>query len=93
VDLGAAFVADERPLELVQVREGAIDDPADGAEAGAVLGAAASDDGSDPASANEPAVLVVVVAISPITWSGRRRGRPTRPPTAGTRGRAAGSAA
>jgi len=44
------------------VREGAFDDPADGAEAGAVLGVAASDDGGDPAGAKEPAVFVVVVA-------------------------------
>ena len=74
--LGAAFVADEQPLELVQVREGALDDPADAAEAGAVLGAAASDDGSDPASANEPPVLVVVVAAV----ADHLVGAPARPP-------------
>lgn len=33
VHVGAAFVADEQPFELVQVREGALDDPTDGAEA------------------------------------------------------------
>ena len=49
VHLGAAFVADEQPLELVQVREGALDDPANAAEAGAVVGAAASDHRPDPA--------------------------------------------
>ena len=83
--LGAAFVADEQPLELVQVREGAFDDPADAAEAGAVLCLAAGDHGFDPAGADESAVLVVVVAASRTTWSGRRRGRPTKPATAGTR--------
>lgn len=62
VHLGAAFVADEQPLELVQVREGALDDPAESAEAGAVVGAAASDHRLDPERANEATVLVVVVA-------------------------------
>ena len=46
----------------MQVGEGALDDPADGAEAGAVVGAAASDQRPDPAGADESAVLVVVVA-------------------------------
>jgi hypothetical protein len=76
VHLGAAFVADEQPFELMQVREGALDDPADGAEAGAMLGAAASDDGSDPAGADEPAVLVVVVAAV----ADQLVGPSTRPP-------------
>jgi hypothetical protein len=62
VHLGTAFVADEQPLELVQVREGALDDPADAAEAGAVCGVASGDDGRDPAGSDESAVFVVVVA-------------------------------
>jgi hypothetical protein len=37
VDLGAAFVADEQALEVVEPGEGAFDDPAEAAEAGAVL--------------------------------------------------------
>ena len=73
--LGAAFVADEQSLELVEVREGALDDPADGAEPGAVFGLAAGDHGSDAQLADEAAVLVVVVAAVAVTRFGRRRGR------------------
>jgi hypothetical protein len=62
VDVGAAFVADEQSFEVVQPGEGALDDPAVATEAGAVLGPAARDHGSDAALADEPAVLVVVVA-------------------------------
>jgi len=50
VDLVAAVVADEQPLEVVQPGEGALDDPAVAAEAGAVLGLAARDVGADAAS-------------------------------------------
>ena len=50
MDLVAAVVADEQSLEVVQPREGALDDPAVAAKAGAVLGLAARDLGSDPAS-------------------------------------------
>ena len=60
--LGAAFVADEQPFELVEVGESAFDDPAHGAEARAVLGVAAGDQRSDPALTEEAAMLVVVVA-------------------------------
>jgi hypothetical protein len=76
VHLGAAFVADEQPLELVQVSECALDDPAERAEAGAVLAAAARDQRSDPAGANETAVLVVVVAAI----TDQLIGPPARPP-------------
>ena len=62
MDLGAAVVADEQSLEVVQPGEGALDDPADAAEPGAVFGLAAGDHGLDSARADEPAVLVVVVA-------------------------------
>jgi hypothetical protein len=43
VDLGPAVVADEQSFELVQPGEGALDDPAVAAEAGAVLGLASCD--------------------------------------------------
>jgi len=43
------------------VREAALDDPALFAEAGAVGCSAAGDDGSDPESPQEPAVLVEVI--------------------------------
>jgi hypothetical protein len=46
----------------VEPGEGALDDPADAAKPGAVLGLAACDDRSDASLADEAAVLVVVVA-------------------------------
>lgn len=62
MDLGAAVVADEQPFELVEVREGALDDPSHATEAGALLGLAARDLGVDAQLAELPTVLVVVVA-------------------------------
>jgi len=62
VDFVAAVVADEESFEVVQPGEGPFDDPAHLAEAGAVLGLAAGDHRGDPSLADEPAVLVVVVA-------------------------------
>jgi hypothetical protein len=62
VDLVAAVVADEQPLELVQPGEGAFDDPAVAAEPGAVLGAAAGDFGCDAAAAELATMALVVVA-------------------------------
>jgi hypothetical protein len=38
VDVGAAFVANEQALEVVQPGEGALDNPAVAAEAGAMVG-------------------------------------------------------
>ena len=58
----AAVVADEQPFEVVEPGEGALDDPAHGAEPGAVLALAAGDHGCDAPPTDEPAVLVVVVA-------------------------------
>jgi hypothetical protein len=64
VDLAAAVVADEQPLELVQPGEGALDDPAVAAEPGAVLGLALGDLRGDPALAQlTPPNVVVVAAI------------------------------
>ena len=62
MDVGAAVVADEQPLELVQPGEGALDDPAGATEAGAVLCLAAGDLRLDPALAELAPVRVVVVA-------------------------------
>ena len=62
VDLVAAVVADEQSFEVVEPGEGALDDPADGAEPGAVFGLASGDYRGDAASAHKSAVLVVVVA-------------------------------
>ena len=49
--LVAAVVADEQPFEVVEPGEGALDDPADAAEARAARGLAASDLRADPAAA------------------------------------------
>jgi hypothetical protein len=62
VDVLAAVVADEQPLELVQPGEGAFDDPAVAAEPRAVVGSAAGDLGCDAAPSQLAAVFVVVVA-------------------------------
>jgi len=65
VDLGAAFVADEQAAELVEPGEGPLDNPADAAEPGAVLGLAAGDDRSDPSLPKlAPVALAVVAAIA-----------------------------
>ena len=85
MDFGSAVVADEQPFELVQPGEGALDDPAIAAQAGAVRGAATGDLGFDAAAAQFAPVLVVVVAAVSVNRCGRRRGRPTRPRTGGTR--------
>src|SRR5947208_1644913 len=61
VHVVAAVVADEQPFELVQPREGPLDDPAVAAQAGAVRGLATADRWSDPAPAQLAPVLVVVV--------------------------------
>ena len=62
MDLVAAVVADEQPFEVVQPGEGALDDPADAAEAGAVLGVATCDLGAHASASQLAAVFVVVVA-------------------------------
>jgi hypothetical protein len=51
MDIGTAVVANEQPLELVEPGKGALNDPADAAESGAVLGLAASDLRCDAAPA------------------------------------------
>ena len=77
MDFVASVVADEQPLEVMQVGEGALDDPADAAEPGAVHGLAAGDLRADPAPAQLAPVLVVVVAairadtIGAASWSPR----------------------
>jgi hypothetical protein len=62
VHVGAALVADEQALEVVQHGEGALDDPAVAPETGAVLWPAARDQRLDPSLPEQPAVLVVVGA-------------------------------
>ena len=62
MDVVAAVVADKQSLELVEPGEGALNDPARAAQAGAMLGPAAGDLGLDPALPELTPVLVVVVA-------------------------------
>jgi hypothetical protein len=62
MDDEVAFPADPQPAEVVQPREGALDDPAPAAEPGAVLGLAAGDDRLHPPRPQRAPVLVVVVA-------------------------------
>lgn len=62
MDLGVSFVAGAQSAEVVQVGEGALDDPAVGAQVRSVFDAAAGDHGFDPARPQHAPVLVVVVA-------------------------------
>ena len=62
MDVVAAVVADEQSFELVEPGEGALDDPAVAAQAGAVLGLASCDLWGDSALAELAAAAVVVVA-------------------------------
>jgi hypothetical protein len=77
VDVGAAFVPGAQPLESVQPRERAFDDPAVDAEAGAVLGVAAGDDRGDAQGADLGAVVVVVVAAVGVDAAGSLAGPAT----------------
>lgn len=62
MDVCAAFVADPEPAVLVDPADGAFDDPAFLAEAGAVLGSLPGDLGSDAAGAELPAPLLRLVS-------------------------------
>ena len=59
---GLSLVADEQALEVVEPGEGAFDDPAIAAEAGAVVSLAAGDHRLDAALPDQPPIRVVVVA-------------------------------
>ena len=62
MDFGAAVVADQQPLEVMEPGEGALDDPAVATEPGAVLALAAGDLGCNPPPTELATVLVVVVS-------------------------------
>lgn len=62
VDVVASFPADAQAAEAVQPGDGALDDPAEDAQAGAVRLSAFRDRGPDAALPQQPPVLVVVVA-------------------------------
>jgi hypothetical protein len=69
----------------VEPGEGALDDPAVAAEAGAVRRVASCDLGRDAALAELAAMSGIVVGAVGGDRVGRRRGRPTLPRTGGTR--------
>jgi hypothetical protein len=62
LDVCASLVAGAQALERVEPGEGSFDDPADLAQPGGVRDAAAGDARDDAALAQEPAVLVEVIA-------------------------------
>ncbi|MFD6080428.1 hypothetical protein ACFWG5_33155 [Streptomyces hydrogenans] len=62
MDVVADLPADPQVAAPVQVDKGALDNPALGAESGAVFGAASSDQRLHAGRADEATVLVVVVA-------------------------------
>jgi hypothetical protein len=62
VDVGAAFIADEQSLHLVEPAEGAFDDPAVAAEPGAMVVKAVGEHGLDPPLAEHSPVGIGVIA-------------------------------
>ncbi len=74
MDVVAAVGTDQQSAAVVEPGEGAFDDPAVAADAGAVLGLAAGDYGLDAPLPDEPPVFVVVVAAvgdqaaGPASW-------------------------
>jgi hypothetical protein len=63
VAVGSSFVAGAEPFELVQPGEGALDDPADLAQSGAVGDAASGDHRLDAALPQQAAVLEVIAPV------------------------------
>ena len=80
MDVCAAFVADEQSFHPVEPGEGALDDPAVAAQAGAVPGLAMRDDRFDPSQRELAAVGVGVVAavcdqhVGPTAWTTAKSG-------------------
>ena len=87
MDVGAALVAEEQVLEVVQPGQAALDHPAEAAEPGAVRALAPGDLGADAALAKEAVVIGVVVASVGGQPLGAQAGRPTAPRTSGTASR------
>lgn len=80
VGVGTAFVAGAEAFERVQPGEAALDDPTDLAQPRAVPDTAAGDPRSDPALAQQPTVLVEVVAAIGVERSGLAPGSPACAP-------------
>jgi hypothetical protein len=74
VDVGTAFVAGPQPLERVQPGETAFNDPTDLAQPRAVRDTAARDSWNDAALAQQPPVLVEVVAAVGVELAGLASG-------------------
>jgi hypothetical protein len=62
VHVGATLVADEQAFEVMEMGEGALEDPTDATKSGAVRGLAAGDERRDPAPAQLLPVPVGVIA-------------------------------
>ena len=92
MDVGAAFVADEQPFEVVEPGEGALDDPAVAAEAGAVSVLRRAITGLMPRSrSSRRSAGVVVAAVGDDALGPPARAADLAARSAG-RGRGAGSA-
>ena len=83
MDVVADLPADAQPPEPVQQGEALLHHPAVHAQPGAVLGAAARNDGGDSGGPDLPAVLVVVIATVRVDPIRALAGRPRRPRTGG----------
>jgi hypothetical protein len=80
VHVVADLPADPQTAEVVQEREGTLDDPSLSAQAGAVFGVAACDQWPDAEFAYRSPVLVVVVSAVREDHVGASAGRPHLPP-------------
>ena len=80
----ADLPADPQTAEVVQEREGTLDDPSLSAQTGAVLSVAACDQWPDAEFAYQSPVLVVVVSAVREDHVGASAGRPHLPRTGGT---------
>jgi len=80
VHVVADLPADPQTAEVVQEREGTLDDPSLSAQTGAVLSVAACDQWPDAEFAYQSPVLVVVVCAVREDHVGASAGRPHLPP-------------
>ena len=81
MDAVVAFIANREATKPVEPGERPLDDPAEHAKAAAVGRAATAEDRNNAAGGE--AITMWLRIVSPCRTSGRRRGRPRRPRTAG----------
>ena len=79
MDIGATFVADRQPSKPMEPRDRPFDHPATGAEATAVWGATAREDGRDAARAEAITMRLGVVAAVALQRVRARPGTPASP--------------